>query len=102
MPPAINISKECETAPMRMSFPFPQKPEFRSILMHSRKLHKFIILTIIMLGSARFSHSGENVLANSPCSMIYAPASDRMEIVQGAAGNLDGDCKSLGSNTTSR
>jgi DNA-binding transcriptional LysR family regulator len=29
-------------------------------------------------------------------------ASDRMEIVQGAAGNLDGDWKSLGGNTTSR
>jgi hypothetical protein len=25
VPPAINISKECETEPMRMSFSFPQK-----------------------------------------------------------------------------
>src|SRR5882762_6537762 len=25
VPPAINIRKECETEPMRMSFPFPQE-----------------------------------------------------------------------------
>jgi hypothetical protein len=48
VPPAINISKECETEPMRMSFSFPQKHEFPSTLMRDRKLHKFIILTIIM------------------------------------------------------
>src|SRR5205807_3771872 len=48
VPPAINISKECETEPMRMSFSFPQKHEFPSTLMHDRKLHKFIILTIIL------------------------------------------------------
>jgi hypothetical protein len=34
--------------------------------------------------------------------MIYTPASDRMAIIQGAAGNLEGDWKSLSSNTTSR
>src|SRR3984893_8409250 len=50
VPPAINISKECETEPMRMSFSFPQKHAFLSTLMHDRKLHKFIILTIIIPG----------------------------------------------------
>src|ERR1700726_4325748 len=48
VPPAIDISKECETEPLRMSFSFPQKHEFPSTLLHDRKLHNFIILTIIM------------------------------------------------------
>src|SRR5438876_8097151 len=30
VPPAINIRKECETEPMRMSFSFPQKQIRRS------------------------------------------------------------------------
>jgi DNA-binding transcriptional LysR family regulator len=37
-----------------------------------------------------------------PPLLTHIIASDRMEIVQGAAGNLGGDWKSLGSNTTSR
>src|ERR1700719_830213 len=48
VPPAINISKECDTEPMRMSFSSPQKHEFLSTLMHDRKFHHFIILTNIV------------------------------------------------------
>src|SRR5580658_5174104 len=48
VPPAINIGKECETEPMRMSFSVPQKHEFPNTLMRDRKLHKFIIIMIIL------------------------------------------------------
>src|SRR3977135_901937 len=64
VPPAINISKECETEPTRMSFSLPQKHEFPSTLMHDRKLHKFIILTIIMPVPHVFSYASENVLGD--------------------------------------
>src|SRR6266481_133061 len=48
VPPAINISKECETEPMRMSFCFPQKHKLVAVLTENRQFHKFIIITIIL------------------------------------------------------
>src|SRR5215469_1509117 len=50
VPPAINISKECETEPMRMSFSFPQKHKTEN-----RQFYKFIIITIIL----PFQHDSE-------------------------------------------
>src|SRR5437879_2892097 len=48
VPPAINISKECETEPMRMSFSFPQKHKLPALVTDNRQFHKFIILTIML------------------------------------------------------
>src|SRR6266550_3898654 len=55
VPPAINISKECETEPMRMSFSFPQKHKLVAVLTESRQCYKFIIITIIL----PFPHDSE-------------------------------------------
>src|SRR5438128_3225372 len=55
VPQAINISKECETEPMRMSFPFPQKHKLVAVLTENRQFHKFIIITIIL----PFTHDSE-------------------------------------------
>src|SRR5215469_4912391 len=55
VPPAINISKECETEPMRMSFSFPQKHKLPALVTDNRKFHKFIILTLMLL----FSHDSD-------------------------------------------
>src|SRR5260370_26319594 len=64
-PPAINISKECETEPMRMSLlRFPQKNEFRNILMQDKRLHNFIIITIIVLLEHDTGIRRENVLGD--------------------------------------
>src|SRR6476620_9033090 len=52
VPPAINISKECETEPMRMSFSFPPKHKLPAVVAEYRQFHKFIILTMMLL----FSH----------------------------------------------
>src|SRR5258708_40257597 len=49
VPPAINISKECETEPTRMSFSLPQKHKFVAVLTENRQFHKFIIITRILL-----------------------------------------------------
>src|SRR5436305_14745471 len=55
-PPAINISKECETEPMRMSFSFPQKKhKLVAVLTANRQCYKFIIITIIL----PFTHDSE-------------------------------------------
>src|SRR5436190_15468085 len=55
-PPAINISKECETEPMRMSFSFPQKKhKLVAVLTANRQFYKFIIITIIL----PFTHDSE-------------------------------------------
>src|ERR1700720_5007639 len=48
VPPAINISKECETEPTRMSFSLPQRHKFVAVLTENRQFHKFIIITIIL------------------------------------------------------
>src|SRR5438105_11157663 len=48
VPPAIKISKECETEPMRMSFSFPQKHKLVAVLTENRQFYKFIIITIIL------------------------------------------------------
>src|SRR6476620_8108937 len=48
VPPAINISKECETEPMRMSFSFPQKHKLVAVLTENRQFYKFIIIMIIV------------------------------------------------------
>src|SRR6478736_8195310 len=48
VPPAINISKECETEPMRMSFSFPHKHKLAAVLTENRQFYKFIIITIIV------------------------------------------------------
>src|SRR6202040_2903782 len=48
VPPAINISKECETEPTRMSFSLPQKHKFVAVLTENRQFHKLIILTLIL------------------------------------------------------
>src|SRR4029077_18775172 len=48
VPPAINISKESETEPMRMSFSFPQKHKLVAVLTENRQFYKFIIITIIL------------------------------------------------------
>src|SRR5438477_1000519 len=55
VPPAINISKECETEPMRMSFSFPQKHKLVAVLTENRQFYKFIIITIIL----PFPHDSE-------------------------------------------
>src|SRR5204863_4610395 len=55
VPPAINISKECETEPMRMSFSFPQKHKLVAVLTEDRQCYKFIIITIIL----PFRHDSE-------------------------------------------
>src|SRR5881275_970168 len=55
VPPAINISKECETESMRMSFSFPQKHKLVAVLTDSRQFYKFIIITIIL----PFPHDSE-------------------------------------------
>src|SRR5712692_9051533 len=55
VPPAINISKECETEPMRMSFSFPQKHKLVAVLTENRQFYKFIIITIIF----PFPHDSE-------------------------------------------
>src|SRR5260370_42268080 len=47
--PAINISKACETEPMRMSFSFPQKHKLVAVVTENRQFHKFIILTMMLL-----------------------------------------------------
>src|SRR5580765_1286561 len=46
VPPAINISKECETEPMRMSFSFSPKHKLPALIMDNRQFHKFIIIKI--------------------------------------------------------
>jgi len=50
---------------------FRKKHEFRNILVQDRRLHKFIIITIIV----PFSHDSVirrgNALGDPPCSMIY-------------------------------
>src|ERR1700746_41445 len=48
VPQAVNISKECETGPMRMSFSSPQKHELVAVLTENRQFHKFIIITMIL------------------------------------------------------
>src|SRR5207302_11082913 len=53
VPPAINISKECETEPMRMSFSFPQKHKLVAVLTENRQFYKFIIITKIGRASCR-------------------------------------------------
>src|SRR5213596_1465408 len=56
VPPAINIRKECETEPMRMSFSFPQKKhKLVAVLTANRQCYKFIIITIIL----PFTHDSE-------------------------------------------
>src|SRR5690242_17354588 len=49
VPPAINISKECETEPMRMSFSFPPKHKLPALVTENRQFHEFIILTMMLL-----------------------------------------------------
>src|SRR6266567_2675013 len=78
VPPAINISKECETEPMRMSFSFPQKHKLPALVTENRQFHKFIIITMML----PFTHDSAirweevlgvlGVLRRLPCSMIYA------------------------------
>src|SRR5438445_13216169 len=75
VPPAINISKECETEPMRMSFSFPQKHKLPALVTDNRQFHKFIIITMML----PFTHDSAirweevlGVLRRLPCSMIYA------------------------------
>src|SRR6267378_7307328 len=48
VPPAINISKECETEPTRMSFSLPQKHKLVAVLTENLQCHKFISITIIL------------------------------------------------------
>src|SRR5215469_1019116 len=55
VPPAINISKQCETEPMRMSFSFPQKHKLAAVLTENRQFYKFIIITKIL----PFPHDSE-------------------------------------------
>src|SRR5947209_18505057 len=55
VPPAINISEECETKPMHMSFSFPQKHKLVAVLTENRQFYKFIIITIIL----PFTHDSE-------------------------------------------
>src|SRR5262245_43986889 len=55
VPPAINISKECETEPMRMSFSFQQKHKLAAVLTENRQFYKFIIINIIL----PFPHDSE-------------------------------------------
>src|SRR6201989_3025530 len=55
MPPAINISKECETEPKRMSFSFPHKHKLAAVLTEKGQFYQFIIITIIL----PFTHDSE-------------------------------------------
>src|SRR5215469_5270744 len=55
MPPAINIGKEGETEPMRMSSSFPHKHKLAAVLTENRQFYKFIIITIIL----PFQHDSE-------------------------------------------
>jgi hypothetical protein len=48
VPTAINISKECETEPTRMSFFLPQRHKFVAVLTENRQFYKFIIITRIL------------------------------------------------------
>jgi hypothetical protein len=62
VPPAINISKKCETEPMRMSFSFPQKHKLVAVLTESRQFHKFIIITMILTSTHDSASRWEEVL----------------------------------------
>src|SRR5207248_11444051 len=55
VPPAINISKEWQAEPMRMSFSFPQKNKLVAVLTEIRQFYSFIIITIIL----PFPHDSE-------------------------------------------
>src|SRR5271170_4394233 len=56
VPPAINISKECETEPMRMSFSFP--PQYSDARQNITQIHYSHDYSA---SSARFSYAAENV-----------------------------------------
>src|SRR2546421_2957680 len=55
VPPAINITKKCETESITMSFSFPQKHKLVAVLTENRQFYKFIIITIIL----PFPHDSE-------------------------------------------
>src|SRR5437762_676909 len=74
VPPAINISKECETEPMRMSFSFPQKHKLVAVLTENRQFYKFIIITIIL----PFPHDSE-ILPPTACKIHPPGISARAE-----------------------
>src|SRR2546427_5555665 len=62
VPPAINISEECETKPMHMSFSFPQKHKLVAVLTENRQFYKFIIITIILTSTHDSAIHWEEVL----------------------------------------
>src|SRR5437868_14050476 len=62
VPPAINISKECETESITMSFSFPQKHKLVAVLMENRQFHKFIIITMILTSTHDSAIRWEEVL----------------------------------------
>src|SRR5438034_5790962 len=60
--PAINISKECETESITMSFSFPQKHKLVDSFAESRQFHKFIIITMILTSTHDSAIRWEEVL----------------------------------------
>src|SRR5438067_10763328 len=88
VPPATNISKECETEPMRMSFSFPQKHKLVAVCGEPTitQIHYYHDYSSV---GARFSYSW----GKHPSSIICAPSLEKRyyhrEAVGGCAKHAD-------------
>src|SRR5206468_11477489 len=73
VPPAINISKECETEPMRMSFSVPPTHELHALDSGQQTIPQVHYHHNDVAVHARLCYRLE-YLRRLPCSMIYAPS----------------------------
>src|SRR6476660_4066984 len=71
VPPAINISKECETEPMRMSFSFPQKHKLVAVFNGEPTILQIHYYHAYSTICARFCYSSrERVGSSCPVPII--------------------------------
>src|SRR5438552_18738609 len=86
VPPAINISKECETESITMSFSFPQRHKLVAVLRRADNYTNSLLSPDYSSVGARFCYSSGEHLRRRPCSMICAPSLEKRYYHCGAVG----------------